>query len=71
MKITRRSPRTGKDTTLDLDVTPEQMAELEGPRSQRRVVQAIFPNLSKAEREFLMTGYTQEDWDTIFPPDKL
>ena len=32
-----------------------------------RLVQDIFPNLDADEREFIMTGYTAEDWDNIFP----
>ena len=34
-----------------------------------RLVQDIFPNLDADEREFIMTGYTPEDWDSIFPPE--
>jgi hypothetical protein len=49
---------------MDLDVTPEQLAELTLPG--RRLIQQIFPNLTSAEREFIKTGYTQEDWDAIF-----
>ena len=33
-----------------------------------RLVHIIFPNLDADEREFIMTGYTSEDWDEIFPP---
>ena len=67
MKITRTSPLTGKVTTLDLDVTSAQMTEFAS--SNRRLVQEIFPNLTAAEREFIKTGYTQEDWNRLFPDD--
>ena len=30
-----------------------------------RLVQDIFPNLNVDEREFIMTGYTDEDWKAI------
>lgn len=68
MKISRRSPRTGNINVMDLDITDAQLAELQSPG--RRAIQEIVPNLSNAEREFLLTGYTQEDWDAIFPPDE-
>jgi hypothetical protein len=67
MNITRKSPLTGKTTTMDLPVTEEQMAEFERPR--RRFVQDIFPNLTDAEREFIKTGYTQADWNAMFPEE--
>lgn len=68
MKITRVSPLTGKMNTLELDVTQDQLDELDRPGYARRLIQDIFPNLSNVEREFLKTGYTQEDWDTLFSP---
>ena len=64
MLITRTSPLTGKANVMDLDVTWDQMNEFASEK--RRLVQQIFPNLSQSEREFLKTGYTQEDWDTMF-----
>jgi hypothetical protein len=33
-------------------------------------VQVVFPTLNAAQREFLITGLTQQDWDRIFPKDK-
>jgi hypothetical protein len=69
MRTVRRiSPLTGKLNSMELDVTQEQLDELARPGPQRRLVQVIFPNLTDAEREFLQTGYTQEDWDAMFPP---
>jgi hypothetical protein len=64
MIVSRQSPYTGLINEMDLDVTPEQLAELCSPG--RRLIQQIFPNLTSAEREFVKTGYTQEDWDQIF-----
>lgn len=64
MKITRKSPFTGEVNTMDLPVTAEQMAEFEGPG--RRLIQEIFPDLTKEQREFILTGYTPGDWDAIF-----
>lgn len=69
MKVTRRSPLTGKETTMDLPVTQEQLDEVTKPVGSRRVIQQIFPDLSPAAREFILSGYTQEDWDEMFPPE--
>ena len=64
MQVTRTSPFTGIVNTMELDVTQAQIDELVEP--DRRLIQEIFPNLTSAEREFIKTGYTQEDWDAIF-----
>lgn len=70
MKITRRSPLTGENNTLDLDITEEQYREFtETPRHKRRFIQDIFPDLPAELREFILTGYTPEDWEALFPPD--
>lgn len=67
MKITRRSPLTGIETTLDLPVTQEQLDLWEGSKV---LIQDAMPHLSNPQREFLMTGFTEEDWAKIFPPEE-
>lgn len=64
MKITKRSPLTGIEHTMELAITQEQLSEWQLGGG---LVQEIMPNLTPAEREFLMTGYTQADWDAMFP----
>jgi hypothetical protein len=49
---------------MDLAVTQAQLNELAS--KNRRLIQQIFPDLTQSEREFIKTGYTQEDWDTMF-----
>ena len=66
MQVTRRSPLTGQCNTLDLPITAAQLAEFEGPRHLRRTAPEIFPDLPAPLREFVMTGYTPEDWETLF-----
>lgn len=63
MLINRKSPLTGQINTMDLPITNEQLARY---KSGDGHVQDIFSNLNPTQREFIMTGYTQEDWDTIF-----
>lgn len=62
MLITRRSPYTGRDSTMDLPVTQAQLDEMALPGPERRCVQDIFPDLTQGEREFIKTGYTEADW---------
>lgn len=68
MIIGRKSPLTGQLNHMDLDVTQEQLIELATP--VRGSVQEIFPDLSPDQREFLLTGYTPEDWVKIFGEDE-
>lgn len=66
MKITRVSDLTGIEHTMDLDVTEAQLQRyLAGTMAQH-----AFPHLTPAEREFIMTGTTQEEWDKFVPPDE-
>lgn len=64
MKVTRRNFITGKIHTMDLDITQEQLDEYNS--GSGRLIQNIFPNLTPVEREFLMTGTTEEEWDEAF-----
>ena len=63
MKITRTSPLTGETATKDIDVTAAQIAAWEGGE----LAQNAFPNASPSEREFIMSGHTDLDWNEIFP----
>ena len=62
MKVTRVSPLTKKENTMYLDITPDQIVEY----NQGAMVQDAFPNLNPDEREFIMTGFTPEDWEQMF-----
>ena len=61
MKITRTSPFTGKVNTMDIAVTEDQLARWEGGE----LIQRAMPNLSPSEREFIMTGITNDEWDSV------
>ncbi len=62
MTVTKTSPLSGNTNTMDIDVSEEQIAAWRGGV----LIQRVMPNLTPDEREFLMTGYTPEDWEKIF-----
>jgi hypothetical protein len=66
MLVTNTSQLSGKETTLELDITHEQMERFENRRANGEYVQTIFPNLTPAEREFLLTGISPIEWEQIF-----
>ena len=59
MKITKKSMFSGMEHTMDLPVTMEQLARFQNGVS----VQIAFPDLDAAQREFILTGVTAEEWD--------
>lgn len=61
MLITRRSPLSGKVVHKELNTTQAQIDNWE----RGMVAQAAFPDLSADDREFVMTGITGEEWDTM------
>ena len=62
MKITMTSMISGKTTTRDIDVEPEQVAAWQNGV----LIQDAMPELSAPDREFIMSGITQEEWDGLF-----
>ena len=60
MIVERVSVLSQKVNQMELDITPSQLQEIEGFRG--RLIQDIVPNLSRDEREFLITGITPQEW---------
>jgi len=66
MLITRRSPLSGIENTMDLDIVPEQI-EL---WHSGVLIQDAMPHLTRAEREFIMTGLTENDWNLMMSDEE-
>lgn len=62
MLITKRSPVTGVDNTMDLDITHDQLLAWQ----RGELIQNAMPNLSADEREFMISGCTKADWNQLF-----
>ena len=62
MLITRVSPVTGITNSWEIDITPEQWSDW----CAGALIQNAMPHLSPDEREFIMTGLTPSDWDSLF-----
>lgn len=63
MKVTNQSMLTKKWHTMEVDITPKQLYEVE---KKEKLIQDIVPHLSLDQREFLMTGITPEEWKNTF-----
>jgi hypothetical protein len=66
MLITRKSLMTGKLHTIEIPVT---QAELDAYHSSGTCIQDFFPHLTPAEREFIKSGITAEEWATLADED--
>jgi hypothetical protein len=66
MQVTRTSSLSGKESTMELDVTQEQLDRFDNRRENGEYVQTIFPNLTSEEREFILTGINPTEWNEIF-----
>lgn len=66
LQITRKSDVTGREHTLELPVTEEQLRNWLGTKDQPgQLIQNVMPHLSKDQREFLISGCTPEEWAKI------
>jgi hypothetical protein len=62
MKVKRISPFSGITHTMDLDVTVNQLISWE----RGELIHNVFHHLTPDEREFIKTGITPDEWDTMF-----
>ena len=62
MQITRISPFSKTKTTLEIDVTREQLSRWQ----DGELIQNVMPHLTPDEREFIMTGITAQEWTAMF-----
>jgi hypothetical protein len=66
MKITKASQLSGIEHTMELNITSEELMRIENRFYTKELIQNIVPNLTMGEREFLMTGITEEEWNKTF-----
>lgn len=71
MLITRISQISKTHNSMELDITYEQLDRVNNRHLSKELIQDIVPNLSKEEREFLMTGITPEEWNKMFNMDLI
>lgn len=62
MLITKTSSLSGIERTMDLPITDQQLKAWE----DGELIQNVMSHLSPSEREFLITGVVQEEWEELF-----
>lgn len=63
LAIEKTSKLTGKRHTMLLPITLEEYGMWKGGQ---KLLQHAFPQLNADQREFLLTGSTPEEWDSLF-----
>lgn len=66
MRISRRSPLTGEINIMDLPITLEQYKKWRNGEH----IQVAMPQLTPAQREFILSGATEDDWEQMFPEEE-
>lgn len=66
--VVAKSPFSQQDNTRTMKLTRDQY---EGYLTGSLVIQEALPHLTKGEREFLMTGITDEEWNAAFKDDAV
>jgi|SRR6478609_599295 len=56
---------TGEEVSKELPVTKEEIMRWQSGE----LIQNVWPDLSSDDREFLMTGMSQEEWDKLTEED--
>jgi hypothetical protein len=63
MQIKRKSVITGIERVRDIPVDPEDMMSWEKGYGS---IHDVMPYLNEQDREFILSGITQEEWDSAF-----
>lgn len=65
MLITKTSILSGKKTTMELPVTDDEIKRfVHGEHAQQ-----VWPHLTPAQREFLISGISPDEWQKSFGHD--
>ena len=74
MRITKKSNLTGDTHTQEIPVDPGEYfawkSAMRADRTTAPLIQNAFPELTDGQREFLLTGATEEEWDRIMGDDE-
>lgn len=67
--IANKSPFSGKINHMDIPMEADEFFACERKWKEGALIQDAFPTLSADEREFIKTGITPAEWETLFGED--
>lgn len=66
MLLRRKSMVSGIIHERDIQLNPMDFAKYEAGM----LIQRAMPYLSEDDREFIISGITPEEWDSLYPPEE-
>jgi hypothetical protein len=66
MLFVNKSMISGKWANMEFDMSQDDFEKQYMKWKNGMLIQHAFPNLSIAEREFIKTGITPEEWTAVF-----
>lgn len=66
MIIVKTSRISGLENSIDIDITQDQLNRINNRFDTKELIQNIVPNLTPGEREFLITGITEQEWEELY-----
>lgn len=66
MIVKKKSVISGNVNAMDLPITEEQIVRWQ----DGEMIQDVFPFLTAMQREFLISGSTEEEWDAILADEQ-
>lgn len=69
MKLIRTSEATGVEHEREIPLIGRELQEGLHAMKYGALIQDAFPTLSDDDREFILTGITPEEWDSLFPEE--
>jgi len=67
MLVRKQSLLTKRWNTMEIPATVE---EIDAWRNGGKLIQDAFPHFTPDQREFLLSGATNEEWEAAFMPDR-
>lgn len=64
--VTRPCPFGGEPRSIEVNLSPEEYKQAVAAWEGGLLIQQAFPTLSADDREFILTGFTPEDWEDMF-----
>lgn len=68
--VVRRSMLSGKTHSMELPISEEEFDRCFDAWQNGTLIQEAFPMLDASQREFIMTGITDEEWDATYGEDE-
>lgn len=63
--FTAKSTLTGREHSMQIPMTPDEFKECYEKWLNGALIQHAFPMLDFGEREFIKTGITPEEWESL------